>query len=186
MLGPGDTAPDFDLPCVTGGRVSSLRFKDVRSQLIILFFYPRDFSFICPTEVDGFNQSLKEFETAQCCVLGVSGDSVETHLKWAEELGGINYPLLSDVEGVVAQAYGVFDKGEMVPLRATFVIGQDRKIVHALACPLDVGRSVGDTLPVVQAGRTGRLCPAHWTPGLQFGPAGLNFLMASGITPQPL
>src|SRR5260370_39928708 len=95
MLGPGDTAPDFDLPCVTGGRVSNLRFKDVRSQLIILFFYPRGFSFICPTEVSRFNQSLQEFETAQRSGFGVSGYTGEDHLEGGEDMGRMGYPLLS-------------------------------------------------------------------------------------------
>jgi peroxiredoxin (alkyl hydroperoxide reductase subunit C) len=175
MLGPGDSAPDFELPCALEGRASTIRLRDLGSDLIAVFFYPRDFSFICPTEVTGFNQALKEFEQARCSVLGINGDSVDSHLKWAEELGGLEFPLLSDIDGKVARAYGVFDEKEKVPVRATFVMGKDRVIVHALACPLNVGRSVTDTLRVVQAIGTGEICPAEWKPGMEFGPSDRKF-----------
>jgi peroxiredoxin (alkyl hydroperoxide reductase subunit C) len=175
MLGPGDIAPDFQLDCAINGRASTIRLRDLRSDFIAIFFYPRDFSFICPTEVTGFNQALKEFETARCSVLGISGDSVESHIKWAVELGGIDYPLLSDVDGAVARAYGVFDEKEKVPIRATFVMRKDRAVLHALACPLNVGRSVSDTLRVVQAIGTGQMCPAEWKPGMEFGPTDRKF-----------
>ena len=175
MLGPGNTAPDFELPCAINGRASKIHLAELRSELTVIFFYPRDFSFICPTEVTGFNQALKSFEDAKCEVLGISGDSVESHLQWASELGGIDYPLLSDDGGRVARAFGVFDEKEQVPLRATFVLRKDRTIAHALACPLNVGRSVADTLRVVQAIGTGRVCPAEWAPGMKFGPAESKF-----------
>ena len=140
-----------------------------------MFFYPRDFSFICPTEVTGFNQALSSFAAARCSVLGINGDSVESHLKWAEELGGIAYPLLSDADGKVARAYGIFDEKENVPIRATFVLRKDRVVVHAIACPLNVGRSVSDTLRVVQAIETGQMCPAEWKPGMEAGPTDRKF-----------
>ncbi len=175
MLGPGDTAPDFELPCASNGRSATIRLRDIRTDLIAVFFYPRDFSFICPTEVTGFNQSLEAFAAAGCSVLGISGDSVESHIKWAEELGGIKYPLLSDVDGKVARAYGIYDEKEKVPIRATFVMRKDRVVVHALACPLNVGRSVTDTLRVVQAIGTGRMCPAEWKPGMEVGPGDRKF-----------
>jgi peroxiredoxin 2/4 len=171
MLGPGDTAPDFELPCALAGRASTLRLRDLRSDFITIFFYPRDFSFICPTEIAGFSQALKFFEDARCSVVGVSIDDVETHIKWAAELGGIGYPLASDVDGKIARAYGVFDETEKVARRATFVMRKDRGVLHAIACPFNVGRSVTDTLRVVQAIATGELCPAEWKPGVQFGPA---------------
>ena len=175
MLGPGDIAPDFELPCAVNGRASTLRLRDLRSDYITLFFYPRDFSFICPTEVAGFNTALKSFEDARCAVLGISIDDVDSHLKWAAELGGIDYPLLSDADGKIARAYGVFDEAEKVALRATFVMRKDRAIVHALASPFNVGRSVADTLRVVQAINTGQMCPAEWKPGIEFGPRGQKF-----------
>ncbi|HLI79162.1 MAG TPA: redoxin domain-containing protein [Candidatus Binataceae bacterium] len=175
MLGPGDIAPDFELPCASSGRASKLRLSDSRTDYMTLFFYPRDFSFICPTEVSGFNQALKSFADARCAVLGISIDDVDSHLKWAAELGGIDYPLLSDVDGQIARAYGVFDENEKVALRATFVMRKNRAIMHAVACPFNVGRSVADTLRVVQAITTGRMCPAEWKPGVEFGPQEQKF-----------
>jgi len=171
MLGPGDIAPDFALPYALNGRASTLRLRDLRSDYIALFFYPRDFSFICPTEVTGFNAALKSFEDAKCALVGVSIDDVDSHLKWAAELGGIGYPLASDVDGKIARAYGVFDEHEKVALRATFVMRKDLAVLYAFACPLNVGRSVSDTLRVVQAIATGRMCPSEWKPGVEFGPA---------------
>ena len=175
MLGPGDTAPDFELPCASKGRASAIHLSDHRTDLFAVFFYPRDFSFICPTEVTGFNEALESFDAAGCSVLGISGDSVESHLKWAAELGGLEYPLLSDGGGKVARAYGVFDEKEQVPIRATFVMRMDRTVVHALPCPLNVGRSVCDTLRVVQAIGTGQMCPAEWMPGMEAGPSDRKF-----------
>lgn len=170
MLGPGDIAPDFELPCASRGRASTIRLSTLRTDLAVVFFYPRDFSFICPTEVTGFNRTLKSFEDARCSVIGISIDDVESHLRWAVELGGIDYPLASDAAGKIARAFGVFDADEKVALRATFVMRKDRAIVHALACPINVGRSVEDTLRVVQAIGTGQMCPAEWRPGMETAP----------------
>ena len=78
--------------------------------MVLIFFYPRDFSFICPTEVTGFNNALKEFAAEDTAIAGVSIDNVESHLRWARELGGIGYPLLADPDGSLARAYGVFDE----------------------------------------------------------------------------
>jgi alkyl hydroperoxide reductase subunit AhpC len=175
MLGPGDIAPDFELPCALNGRASTLRLRDLRSDFVVVFFYPRDFSFICPTEVTGFNTALQSLEAAKCAVVGISVDDVDSHLKWSAELGGINYPLAADVDGKIARAFGVFDQAEKVALRATFVLRKDRAVLHAIACPLNVGRSVSDTLRVVQAIATGQMCPAEWTPGVEFGPADQKF-----------
>ena len=152
-----------------------MRLSSLRTDLVTVFFYPRDFSFICPTEVTGFNKALKSFEAARCSLVGISIDGVESHLKWAAELGGIDYPLASDSDGKVARAFGVFDEDEKAALRATFVMRKDRAIVHALACPINVGRSVEDTLRVVQAIGTGQMCPAEWKPGVEFGPTGRKF-----------
>src|SRR5690242_21523206 len=99
MLGLNDNAPAFELPSALNGRVATMRLADIRSEWIVLFFYPRDFSFVCPTECTGFHRSLAAFEAENCSVLGISVDSVESHLSWAIELGGIGYPLLSDEGG---------------------------------------------------------------------------------------
>ncbi len=175
MLKPGDPAPPFDLDCAQNGRGGRSSLAKISSDLVLIFFYPRDFSFICPTEVTGFNKALKEFTAEETTIVGVSIDDVDSHLRWARDLGGIDYPLLADPDGNLARAYGVFDDEQKVALRATFILDRKRKIVYAASCPLNVGRSVIETLRIVRALRTGQLCPADWTPGGELGPAGREF-----------
>ena len=171
MLKPGDSAPPFDLPCAVGDRIDRLALRQITSEMVVLFFYPRDFSFICPTEVMGFHRRVADFRAEGTSLVGASVDSADSHLRWTRELGGIDYPLLADEGGKLARAYGVFEEARGVAIRATFVIDRKREIAFAVACPLNIGRSVSETLRVVQAIRSGRLCPAEWQPGTAFGPA---------------
>lgn len=175
MIRPGEIAPDFELPSAFNNQVGRVRLSRVDAEVIVLFFYPHDFSFVCPTEVLGFHQELDAFGSQRCKLLGVSVDDVETHLRWARELGGVGYPLLADVGGAVARDYGCFDEQEGVALRATFILDANRSVLYTVASPVNVGRSVSETLRVVCALRTGRLCPADWNPGDAPGPAGSKF-----------
>jgi peroxiredoxin (alkyl hydroperoxide reductase subunit C) len=175
MLKPGDSAPPFDLPAVIDGRDGRVSLAAIKSELAVLFFYPRDFSIICPTEVTGFNKALKLFEPEGTTILGASIDSLESHRRWAKELGGIAYPLLVDEGGRLARAYGVFDEKEQVAMRATFVIDSKRTVVFSVACQINIGRGIGETLRVVRAVRTGRLCPADWAAGDDVGPSDLKY-----------
>lgn len=171
MLKPGDPAPPFDLPCAVEGRIARSSLSKITTEMVLIFFYPRDFSFICPTEVTGFNKALGDFQAEGTTIVAVSIDNVDSHLRWSRELGGIAYPLLADEDGSLARAYGVFDEDEKVALRATFILDQKRKVTFAVSCPLNIGRSVSETLRIVRALRTGQLCPADWNPGVSFGPA---------------
>jgi peroxiredoxin 2/4 len=164
MMKPGDSAPPFDLPCAVGDRAGRLRLSQIDSEMVVLFFYPHDFSFICPTEVVGFHKSREVFAAEHTSIVAVSIDDPQTHLRWARELGGIGYPLLSDEGGALAKAYGVFDESAEKAMRATFILDSKRCIVYCVACPVNVGRSVGETLRVVRALRSGRMCPADWEP----------------------
>ena len=162
MLKPGDTAPPFDLPAAAGDRAARLRLSQVDSEMVVLFFYPHDFSFICPTEVVGFHKAREAFAAEHTSIVAFSVEDVETHLRWAHELGGIGYPLLADKDGALARAYGVFDESAGKAMRATFILDFKRTIVYCVACPVNVGRSVSETLRVVRALRSGRMCPADW------------------------
>ena len=170
MLKPGDAAPGWDLPCAFDGRISRLRLERIRSEMVVLFFYPRDFSFICPTEVTGFHKAQPAFRQEQTSIVGISVDSAELHLRWSHELGGISYPLIADEGGKLALQYGVFDERERVAMRATFILDPQRLVVYGIASSINVGRSVSETLRVVRALRSQRLCPADWQPGDEFGP----------------
>ena len=164
MLKPGDIAPPFDLPAAIGGQIARMRLSDLESEMVVLFFYPHDFSFICPTEVVAFNKSLASFAAQNTSVLAASVDDVETHLRWARELGGIGFPLLADQSGSLAKSYGVLNESDGLAMRATFVLDSKRTIVYSVACPVNVGRSVKETLRIVCALRSGRMCPADWQP----------------------
>jgi peroxiredoxin 2/4 len=171
MLKPGDAAPGWDLSCAFDGRISRLRLDSIRSEMVVLFFYPRDFSFICPTEVMGFHKAQPAFREEQTSIVGVSVDDAELHLRWSLELGGISYPLIADEGGTLARQYGVLDERENVAIRATFVLDARRTVAYSVASSINVGRSVSETLRAVRALRSGRLCPADWQPGDEFDPA---------------
>jgi peroxiredoxin 2/4 len=175
MLKPGDPAPPFDLPCCEDDRLTRLSLAAIKPEMVVLFFYPRDFSFICPTEIVGFSRQREAFDAEQAQLIGISTDSAESHRRWAREIGAIAYPLLADEGGAVASAYGVFDPAEKTALRATFILNRDRIVVYSVASSVNVGRSVSETLRVLCALRSGRLCPADWHPGDEFGPAGQKF-----------
>lgn len=175
MLKPGDPAPPFDLPCALDDQLTHLSLASIRSEIVVLFFYPRDFSFICPTEVIGFHKALADFKAEQTSIVGISVDDAETHRQWARELGGIGYPLLADEGGRVAQAFGILDDKENIALRASFILDAGRTILYAVASPTNVGRSVSETLRVVRALRSGKLCPADWEPGSDFGPTDAKY-----------
>jgi len=170
MLKPGDDAPPFDLPCAFDDRISHVSLEGIRSEMVVLFFYPHDFSFICPTEVVGFHKLQPAFKQEHTSIVGVSVDDAETHRRWARELGGLSYPLVADGDGKLAGALGVFDQRERAAIRATFVLDGNRKVVYVVASSINVGRGVSETLRVVRALRTGRQCPADWQPGEEIGP----------------
>jgi alkyl hydroperoxide reductase subunit AhpC len=175
MLRPGDVFPNFDLASVADGRIGRVSLSGINTELTVLFFYPRDFSFICPTEVTGFSKAIADFTAEKTAVLGVSIDSVDSHRRWAIELGGVAFPLLADDGGKLARDCGVFDDKEQVAMRATFIFDQKRIVIFSEATPINVGRNVGETLRIVRAYRSGRLCPSDWTPGDEFGPADGKF-----------
>jgi alkyl hydroperoxide reductase subunit AhpC len=175
MLRVGDAAPDFKLPGILQGKTADYSLSQYRAKWLVLFFYPADFTFICPTEVTGFSRMVKEFRAENAEILGVSVDSIASHGSWAEELGGINYPLLSDEEKKVSRAYGVLDEKEGVALRATFLINPNGEVAYAVMSHVNVGRSVEETLRVLKALRTERLCPSDWKPGEATGELRLKY-----------
>jgi peroxiredoxin 2/4 len=161
----GDKAPDFSVKGVHRNRVSDYSLARYKGRWLVLFFYPADFTFICPTEVTGFSKLANEFAAEGAEILGVSVDSLDSHRSWADELGGIDYPLLSDEDKELSRAYGVLNEREGVPLRATFIINPNGEVSYLVVSHVNVGRSVEETLRVLKALRTDRLCPSEWRPG---------------------
>src|SRR5260370_17797401 len=131
MLKPGDLAPTFDLACAHDGKIGRLALSTLRSEMVVLFFYPRDFSFICPTEVVGFHKAQPDFNAEHTSVVGVSIDDAETHRRWAVELGGVSYPLLAAIHAKVAPRYGAYDEAEKVAVAATFIFHSHPKRPHS-------------------------------------------------------
>ncbi len=175
MIGIGDKAPNFALKGIFHGTVSDFTLQSFPGKWLILFFYPADFTFICPTEVAGFSKMARQFRAEDTEILGVSVDSLESHRKWGEELGGVDYPLLSDAEKAVSRLYGVLDENEGVSMRATFIINPTREITYVVVSHTNVGRSVEETLRVLKALRSERLCPSDWRPGEPTGDPKLKY-----------
>ena len=136
-----------------------------------MFFYPRDFSSLCPTEIHSFNRRFKDFEKANAVLIGCSTDSKNSHKAWMERprtKGGIDklsYPLMADPSLKVSTSYGVLDKEDGHALRGTFIINDEGILLSLTINPPYIGRSVDETVRTLQALQSGKLCPAGWRPG---------------------
>lgn len=172
MVQVGQQAPDFDLESLVGGDFSRVRLSDLRGKWVVLFFWPLDFTFVCPTEVTAFSNRIDEFKALNAEVLGASTDSKFTHLAWTEKIGKINFPMLSDITKEVSRDYGVLIEEEGIALRGLFIIDPDGKLRYQVVHDLDVGRNVDEVLRVAKALQTGELCPVDWSEGMEtLGPA---------------
>lgn len=151
---------------IQGETISKFSLEEFRGKWVVLFFYPLDFTAVCPTEIKGFDAQLEEFKKAGAVVLGVSVDSVYSHKAWiADGLGKIGFPLLSDLAKEVSEAYGILKKKEGIAFRATFIINPEGIIESIGINNLDVGRSVSETMRLLKAFQTKGLCPVDWKPG---------------------
>ncbi|MCF6157427.1 MAG: peroxiredoxin [wastewater metagenome] len=161
----GLDAPEFTLQAVVGDTFKDIGLNEYRGKWIVLFFYPLDFTFVCPTEITEFSRRDNEFKALNAQVLGVSVDSVYSHKAWLKELGNLNYPLLSDITKEVSRKYEVLIEDKGITLRGTFIIDPERKVRYQLIHDLGIGRSVEEVLRVLSALQTGELCPVEWRPG---------------------
>ncbi len=167
----GEPAPGFSLDALVGTapgkEFRQITLDEYRGKWVLLFFYPMDFTFVCPTEIKGFGQALGEFERLNTVVLGASTDSKYSHLAWVQrgDLGALRYPLLSDLKKEVSRQYGCLDDKEGVAQRALYIIDPEGVLQYMTVHNLDVGRSVEETLRVLEALQTGSLCPLGWQPG---------------------
>lgn len=164
-------APDFTLEAVVsteaGKEFKTISMADYHGKWLVLFFYPADFTFVCPTEIKGFNENLKRFQELGAEVVGASTDSKFSHLAWIKrgDLGDLKYPLLADFNKDLTRAYGILEEGKGVALRGLFIIDPQGILQYAVVHNLDVGRSVDETIRVLEALQTGSLCPLGWKPG---------------------
>ena len=161
----GQEAPDFTMEGVMGREFTKVSLTDYRGKWVVLFFWPLDFTFVCPTEITAFSKHNKEIRDLNGQVLGVSVDSKFSHLAWIDDIGEQAYPLLSDITKQVSLDYDVLIEDQGVALRGTFIIDPEGIIRWTVVNELSVGRSIEETIRVLQAVQTGELCPVEWEPG---------------------
>lgn len=168
-------APDFTAQAVMpDNSFAELKLSSYRGKYVVLFFYPLDFTFVCPSEIIAFDAALARFESKDAVVIGVSVDSQYTHLAWKNTprerggIGPIKYPLVADLNKNIACDYGVL-LDDSVALRGLFLIDRQGIVRHALVNDLPLGRSVDEALRVLDALRFheqhGDVCPANWREG---------------------
>ncbi len=171
----GQAAPDFEAVAVYDQEFKTIKLSDYRGKYVVLFFYPLDFTFVCPTEIVAFSDRYPEFAQLNTEVLGVSVDSQFAHLAWTQTdrksggVGDLKYPLVADLKKEITTAYNVLTE-EGVALRGLFIIDKEGIIQHATINNLAFGRSVDETLRTLQAiqyvqSHPDEVCPAGWQPG---------------------
>jgi len=168
-------APDFTAQAVLGNNeIKEIKLSDYKGKYVVLFFYPLDFTFVCPSEIIAFNKAVDKFKERDTELIGVSVDSQYTHYAWkntpVEEggIGDIQYPLVADLGKTIARDYGVLFNEE-VALRGLFLIDKEGVVRHSTINDLPLGRNVEEALRVVDALRFtekyGEVCPANWKDG---------------------
>src|SRR6266404_5585831 len=166
----GSRAPAFRLPCnrSPGSNREHVSLDDYRDRWLVLMFYPRDFSLVCPTELTALSLRIEEFRRRHCDVLAISTDPVATHERWVATpkaqggLGELHFPLASDEDGSVSQAYGVYVPRQHVALRGLFIIDPNGVLQYQVVHNLSVGRRAEEVLRVLDGLQTGGLCPSDW------------------------
>ncbi len=168
-------APDFAAQAVMAENdFRELKLSDFRGKYVVLFFYPLDFTFVCPSEIVAFDKALDSFREKNAEVIGVSVDSHFTHLAWKKTapsqggIGDIRYPLVSDLDKSIAEAYGVLSGGA-VALRGLFLIDREGIVRHSVINDLSLGRNVAEALRMLEAlqftEEHGEVCPVNWQQG---------------------
>ncbi len=168
----GQPAPEFDMLSTKNLKTldEHVKLSDYNGKWLILFFYPADFTFVCPTEIIAMNDRLQEFHDLDAEILGISCDSVYSHKAWIKTskdengLGFLDYPLGADFTKEVASKYDVLVANGQA-LRGLFIIDPEGILRYQVVHDMNIGRSVDETLRVLEALQAGGLCPANWQPG---------------------
>lgn len=162
----GKKAPGFNMEGYFKDNKQKYALEDYKGKWVMLFFYPLDFTFVCPTELTELSKRHEEFEAINAQVLGVSVDSVFSHEAWSkQDLGDLNYPLLSDMTKETSFAYNVLDEEQGISLRGAFIIDPDGVLQCSMVNNLSIGRNVDELIRLIKAFQTGDLCPVGWQPG---------------------
>jgi peroxiredoxin 2/4 len=169
----GQPAPDFNLPSTKNLETlaENVSLSEYRGKWLILVFYPLDFTFVCPTELTAFSDRIDELNGVGAEIIGISTDSVHSHRAWLKTprdqngIEGLKYPLASDTGGRLARKFNILVEEENIALRGLFIIDPEGILRYSVVHDLNLGRSVDETLRVLQGLQTGGLCAANWTPG---------------------
>ncbi len=170
----GNPAPYFKADALVNGVNKSVSLDDYKGKWKVLFFYPLDFTFVCPTEIIAFSDAVEKFKSLNCELIACSVDSFFSHLAWTRQprneggLGEVKFPILADLDKKIARDYEVL-VNETVALRGLFIMDENNVIQHSTINNLSVGRNVEETLRLVEAyqltAKTGEVCPANWSKG---------------------
>lgn len=171
----GNKAPDFKSEAVVKGEFKEVSLSDYNGKWKVLFFYPLDFTFVCPTEIIAYSDAANKFRELNCEVIAASTDSKFSHLAWTKQsrseggLGEIAFPLIADFNKKLSRDYEVLVENDGVALRGLFLIDDKNIIQHAYINNLPVGRNVDETLRLLEAfqyvAKKGEVCPANWKKG---------------------
>jgi len=161
----GQPAPDFKTQALVGNDFRSIALSDYHGKWVVLFFYPLDFTFVCPTEVTEFSKRHSDFTALNTVVIGGSTDSVYSHKAWVKEIGELKYPLFEDQTHEISRSYGTLIEEVGHALRGTFIIDPEGKLRWEMVHDAGIGRNVDEILRSLQALQTGELCPVNWKPG---------------------
>ncbi|MBZ2174609.1 peroxiredoxin [Schnuerera sp. xch1] len=164
----GKKAPDFVMNAAEGdgSDFRKVSLKDYEGKWLVMFFYPADFTFVCPTEITGYSKRYEDFKKEDAEVLAISVDSEHSHKAWINtSLGKVKFPIASDITKKVSSDYGVLIEEDGVALRGLFIIDPDGVVRYSVIHGLNVGRSIDETLRVLRALKTGGMCPVDWTEG---------------------
>ena len=172
MLGIGAKFPDFNLKAATNNDVKT-SFKDItnksyKGKWLVVFFWPKDFTFVCPTEIAEFGKLNKDFADRDAQVLGASTDSEFVHLAWRQnhkDLNNLPFPMLADIKRELSSALGIIDPAEGVAQRATYIVDPEGIVRFVMVTDLNVGRNVKEVIRVLDALQTDELCPCNWEKG---------------------
>ncbi|MEI6832667.1 MAG: peroxiredoxin [bacterium] len=172
MLGVGKKFPSFSMKAVVSNDpktgIIDYSSESLKGKWSVIFFYPKDFTFVCPTEIKAFGDLNKEFNSREAKVLTASTDNEFVHLAWRsqkEELKTLPFPMLSDIKRELSMSLGILDEAEGVAQRATYIVDPTGIIRHVSVNDLSVGRNPKEILRVLDALQTDELCPCNWQPG---------------------
>lgn len=162
----GEKVPHLTATTYWNGDFKDITLADYQGKWVVLFFYPLDFTFVCPTEIEAFAKKENDFKKLNAAVIGASTDSQHSHKAWFQrDLQQVKYPIVADTTHLWSRSFNILKEDEGIAYRGTFIIDPEGVLRYSVVSDLNVGRSVDETLRVLQALQTGGLCPIEWKPG---------------------